>query len=154
MTYLSEHLSAGFMQPDSGPLPSEARLRVVPIFPSLRTAGAFPVVASLPPKIAIFRRERCDDRKCVCCSQATVWVRAWGKGYWPCFHAKSEKTNNSKLSSLTSFHEIGIYTLKTFLDQLFRFSNNYFLFWAEGVPVLLFCSLLRPLEQSTIGLGI
>ena len=39
---------------------------------SLRTADAFPVVASLPPKnsVAIFRRERSDDRKCVCCSQA------------------------------------------------------------------------------------
>ena len=34
-------------------------------FASLRTADAFPVVASLPP------RERSDDRKCVCCSQAT-----------------------------------------------------------------------------------
>ena len=33
---------------------------------SLRTADAFPVVASLPPK-----RERSDDRKCVCGSQAT-----------------------------------------------------------------------------------
>ena len=32
---------------------------------SLRKADAFPVVASLP-----FRRERSDDRKCVCCSQA------------------------------------------------------------------------------------
>ena len=37
---------------------------------SLRTAGAFPVVASLPPKIAIFLRERSHDRKCICCSQA------------------------------------------------------------------------------------
>ena len=84
---------------------------------SLRTADAFPVVASLPPKIqdtsarevarshsscilsfdliglhqnkrfyvteivlplgfadAIFRRERSDDRKCVCCSQASGQV--------------------------------------------------------------------------------
>ena len=32
---------------------------------SLRTADAFPVVS-------IFRRERSDDRKCICCSQA-VW---------------------------------------------------------------------------------
>ena len=36
---------------------------------SLRTADAFPVVASLGN--AIFRRERSDDRKCVCGSQAT-----------------------------------------------------------------------------------
>ena len=35
---------------------------------SLRTADAFPVVASLPRKVAILRRERSDDRKCVCCS--------------------------------------------------------------------------------------
>ena len=35
--------------------------------PSLRTADAFPVVASL----ASAKRERSDDRKCVCCSQAT-----------------------------------------------------------------------------------
>ena len=45
---------------------------------SLRTADAFPVVASLPPKN--FRREvgikRSDDRKCVCCSKA----RARGTG--------------------------------------------------------------------------
>ena len=34
---------------------------------SLRTADAFPVVASLPPK----NSERSDDRKCVCGSQAT-----------------------------------------------------------------------------------
>ena len=34
---------------------------------SLQTADAFPVVTSLPP----FRRGRSDDRKCVCCSQAT-----------------------------------------------------------------------------------
>ena len=31
---------------------------------SLRTADTFPVVA--------FRRERSDDRKCVCCSQANL----------------------------------------------------------------------------------
>ena len=34
---------------------------------SLRTADAYPVVASL----ASAKRERSDDRKCVCCSQAT-----------------------------------------------------------------------------------
>ena len=40
---------------------------------SLRTADAFPVVASLPPKNSYFNdwRERRDERKCVCCSQAT-----------------------------------------------------------------------------------
>ena len=40
---------------------------------NMRTADAFPVVPSLPRKNsdAIFRRERSDDRKCVCCSQAT-----------------------------------------------------------------------------------
>ena len=37
---------------------------------SLRTADVFPVVASLPPKIN-FRRERSDDGKYVCRSQAT-----------------------------------------------------------------------------------
>ena len=35
--------------------------------PSLRTADAFPVVASL----ASAKRKRSNDRKCVCCSQAT-----------------------------------------------------------------------------------
>ena len=35
--------------------------------PSLRTADAFLVVASL----ASAKRKRSDDRKCVCCSQAT-----------------------------------------------------------------------------------
>ena len=35
---------------------------------SLRTADAFPVIASLP------LRERSDDRKCVCCSQAMALV--------------------------------------------------------------------------------
>ena len=39
---------------------------------SLRTADAFPVVASLPPKNSYFRRERSDERKCVCCSQARL----------------------------------------------------------------------------------
>ena len=39
---------------------------------SLRTADAFPVVASLPPKN---RRERSDDRKCVCGSQASANVK-------------------------------------------------------------------------------
>ena len=38
---------------------------------SLRSAGVFPVVASLPPKIVNFRRERSNDRKYVCASQAT-----------------------------------------------------------------------------------
>ena len=40
---------------------------------SLRNADVFPVVASLPPKNndVIFRRERSDDRKYVCASQAT-----------------------------------------------------------------------------------
>ena len=43
------------------------------LHPSLRTADAFPAVASLPPKnsVSIFRRERSDDQKCVCCSQAS-----------------------------------------------------------------------------------
>ena len=36
------------------------------LMPSLRTADAFPVVASLPPRGG----ERSDDRKCVCGSQA------------------------------------------------------------------------------------
>ena len=40
---------------------------------SLRTADAFLVVASLPPK-NIFRGERSDDRKCVCCSQAITYL--------------------------------------------------------------------------------
>ena len=38
------------------------------LHPSLRTADAFPVVASLPPKNS---DERSDDQKCVCCSQAS-----------------------------------------------------------------------------------
>ena len=42
------------------------QLRLAALTPSLRTADAFPVVASLPP---IFRS---DDRKCVCGSQATL----------------------------------------------------------------------------------
>ena len=51
------------------------------LHPSLQTADAFPVVASL----AIFRRERSDDRKCVCCSQASCrkdgrWGRNFGYG--------------------------------------------------------------------------
>ena len=60
-------------------LPKRMKLiRTPPGMGSLRTADAFPVVASLPPKN--FRREveieRSDDRKCVCCSQA----RARGTG--------------------------------------------------------------------------
>ena len=39
--------------------------------PSLRTTDAFPVVAFFLQKVAIFRMERSDDRKCVCCSQVT-----------------------------------------------------------------------------------
>ena len=50
------------------PLTEEVRPRWLRL--SLRTADAFPVVASLPPKIAVFRLERRDYRKCVCCSQA------------------------------------------------------------------------------------
>ena len=47
---------------------------------SLRSADAFPFFASLP----IFRKERSDDRKCVCASQATKksessHLRDWGK---------------------------------------------------------------------------
>ena len=63
----------------SNPLPSppglEYRYRIgVHIKPdsfrcSLRTVDAFSVVASLPP-----RRERSDDRKCVCSSQAIFGV--------------------------------------------------------------------------------
>ena len=41
----------------------------VPSFCSLWTADVFRVVASLPPK---FRRERSDDRKYVCSSQANL----------------------------------------------------------------------------------
>ena len=37
---------------------------------SLRTADVFPVIASLPPKNLFFWRERRDDQKCICCSQA------------------------------------------------------------------------------------
>ena len=37
---------------------------------SLRSADVFPVVTSLPPKDNIFRRERGDDRKYACASQA------------------------------------------------------------------------------------
>ena len=40
---------------------------------SLRTADAFPVGASLP------RRERSDDQKCVCCSQASKRAGAYLK---------------------------------------------------------------------------
>ena len=40
--------------------------------PSLRSADVFPVVASLPPKNSYFWRERSDDRKYVCASQAKI----------------------------------------------------------------------------------
>ena len=41
-------------------------------FASLRTADAFPVVASLLGREATTgNASRSDDRKCVCCSQAT-----------------------------------------------------------------------------------
>ena len=54
---------------------------------SLRRADASPVVAFLPPKN--FRRERSDDRKCVCCSQATVLSHRTiyfecGSNFWVC----------------------------------------------------------------------
>ena len=44
---------------------------------SLRTADAFPVVASLPPKNSHFWRERSEDRKCVCCSHASITLKTW-----------------------------------------------------------------------------
>ena len=56
--------------------------------PSLRTADAFPVVASLPPKIAIFRRGGSDDRKCVCCSQSTLYQEKYflyTMSLWVCY---------------------------------------------------------------------
>ena len=66
---------------------------------SLRTADAFPVVASLP------RRERSDDRKCVCCSQASKRAGAylkfsfvtWIQGSW-------EKVGRRLVKPLISFH--------------------------------------------------
>ena len=45
----------------------EQGTRDYPTLCCLRTADAFAVVASLPPES---RRERSDDRKCVCFSQA------------------------------------------------------------------------------------
>ena len=47
-------------------------LLAVCIDSSLRPADAFPVVASLPPKN---RRQRSDDPKCVCGSQANDWYK-------------------------------------------------------------------------------
>ena len=44
---------------------------------SQQTADAFPVVVSLPP----LRRERSDDWKCVCCSQANLnWANTENRG--------------------------------------------------------------------------
>ena len=48
-----------------------ANLGLITHHDSLRTADAFPVVVSLP------RRERSDDRKCVCCSQASITLKIW-----------------------------------------------------------------------------
>ena len=39
---------------------------------SLQSADVFPVVASLPPRISYFRRERSDDQIYVCASQANI----------------------------------------------------------------------------------
>ena len=50
----------------------ETRMQDCLGFSSLRTTDAFPVVASLPLKN---RRERSDDRKCVCCSQAMDFLK-------------------------------------------------------------------------------
>ena len=49
---------------------------------SLRTANAFPVVASLPPKNSYFNLEGEKRRKCVCCSQATFHSE-WPTKYEP-----------------------------------------------------------------------
>ena len=50
------------------------------IFCSLRSAGVFPVVASLPPK----NRERSDDRKYVCASY--IFSYEQNKGVRMCVH--------------------------------------------------------------------
>ena len=60
---------------------------------SLRSADVFPVVASLPPKINFrspIRRERSDDRKYVCASQAKV-------------SAPSQKFVNTRDKTLSNF---------------------------------------------------
>ena len=52
---------------------------------SLRSAGVFPVVASLPPKISYFWRERSDNQIYVCTSQANTQGANWKKfrvGNW------------------------------------------------------------------------
>ena len=56
-----------------------ANLGLITHHDSLRTADAFPVVASLPLSslLSLFRRERSDDRKCVCCSQASITLKIW-----------------------------------------------------------------------------
>ena len=58
----------------------------------LRTVGVFRVVASLPPIIVISRRERRDDRKYVCSSQATLLAMINGismPNWWPIFESLS-----------------------------------------------------------------
>ena len=54
-----------------GTIPSADCLRNTALH-GLRTADAFPVVASLPPENSYFSEgeKLSDDRKCVCCSQA------------------------------------------------------------------------------------
>ena len=53
-------------------LANETKL-VILVTPNLRTADIFLVVASVPLEnnVVIFRRERSDDQKYVCCSQAS-----------------------------------------------------------------------------------
>ena len=62
----------GMQYLESGVHGVETRMQDCLGFPSLWTADAFPVVASLPPKNG---RERSDDRKCVCCSQAMDFLK-------------------------------------------------------------------------------
>ena len=71
---------------------------------SLWTADAIPVVASLPPKI-FFGGESGDDRKCVCCSQASLYAiykHAWPKQSVPVVRNKPNLRNKERLALYSS----------------------------------------------------
>ena len=102
--------------PRSSLLPFTWRISKRPLWHSLRTADAFPV--------AIFRRERSDDRKCVCCSQAScgkVWQRGRSPDYSPFMLLRNYVQGAAHFFGLTLFSFLLQISMNVTMESMIAF---------------------------------
>ena len=113
-------------------------------FSSLQSADVFPVVASLPPKISYFQRERSENPKYVCASQAKFLVELSDFTFCgsPRGLCMSQVWISKPVVSCIEVEAMLLSVLNHFIGTFLCHRNSFICLWVVschfGCPMLLF----------------